>query len=166
MMEKQELIINALREAKDFAKDMRKYLYEQEQSRPLTEQEKIFFDKTHDIHIHTNDALMFFDKPKEFKRTMQINQTPIREDDGSFKKTDNSSFTYLPTPELMYELVKNIPGEMTKLHTGYFTDTETEMRTVLNYLNLGDETGITEGMKDQINKAIRDMEAKTTLRRD
>lgn len=165
-MTKQELIINALREAKDFIKDMRKYLYEQEQSRPLTEQEKAFFDKTHDIHVHTNDALMFFDKPKEPERTMQINQTAVREDRNSIRKTDNSSFTYLPTPELMYELVKNIPGEMAKLHTGYFTDTETEMQTVLNYLNMGDETGITEGMKDQINKAIKDMEAKTILRRD
>ena len=72
-------------------------------------------------------------------------------------------WTYLPTPELLYELVKNIPGEMDKLHTGYFTDTETEIQTVLNYLNMGDSTGITDAMKEQITKAIDDMEATKTL---
>lgn len=48
----------ALREARYFAKDVRKYLYEIEQQRPLTDTEKALWEKTHDVHIHTNDAEM------------------------------------------------------------------------------------------------------------
>lgn len=91
-------------------------------------------------------------------RTERIIQVSLTDDEKPI-----GDWTYLPTPELLYELVKNIPGEMDKLHTGYFTDTETEMQTVLNYLNMGDSTGITDAMKEQITKAIDDMEDTKTL---
>ena len=59
-MTKNELIEQALIESKDFSKEIRQYLYDQSQKRELTEEEKKLFDKTHDIHIDTNDALMIF----------------------------------------------------------------------------------------------------------
>lgn len=59
-MTKNELIEQALRESKDFSKEIRQYLYDQSQKRELTEEEKRLFDKTHDIHIDTCDALMLF----------------------------------------------------------------------------------------------------------
>ena len=57
-MKEQEIdfIENALSEARQFSKDVRQYLYEIEKQRPLTEIEKKLWDKTHDVHIHTNDA--------------------------------------------------------------------------------------------------------------
>lgn len=53
-----ELVELALRISKDFSKDIRKYLYEISKTRQLTEQEKYFYELTHEIHIRTNDALM------------------------------------------------------------------------------------------------------------
>lgn len=50
------VVDNALREARYFSKDVRKYLYEIEKKRPLTNEEKILWNKTHDVHVHTNDA--------------------------------------------------------------------------------------------------------------
>ena len=57
---KNELINDALFEAKEFSKDIRRYLYEISKERQLTEQEQKFWDLTHDIHVHTNDALLLF----------------------------------------------------------------------------------------------------------
>lgn len=55
---KVKFIYNSLVEAKDFAKEVRVYLYEIEKERPLTETERKLWDKTHNIHIHTNDSGM------------------------------------------------------------------------------------------------------------
>lgn len=55
-----ELIYDALFEAKEFSKDIRRYLYEISKERQLTDQEQKFWDLTHDIHVHTNDALLLF----------------------------------------------------------------------------------------------------------
>lgn len=57
---KNELIEDALFEAKEFSKDIRRYLYNISKERPLTEQEQKFWDLTHYIHVHTNDALLLF----------------------------------------------------------------------------------------------------------
>lgn len=61
-MNKKELIEKALRESKDFSKEIRKYLYDISKERPLTEQEQKFFELTHDIHIHTNDAILILNE--------------------------------------------------------------------------------------------------------
>ena len=57
---KNELINDALFEAKEFSKDIRRYFYEISKERQLTEQEQKFWDLTHDIHVHTNDAILLF----------------------------------------------------------------------------------------------------------
>ena len=56
--DKVKFIHNSLREARTFSKEVRQYLYEIEKERPLTEPEKKLWDKTHDIHVHTNDSGM------------------------------------------------------------------------------------------------------------
>ena len=55
---KRDIIELALRESKDFSKEMRKYLYEISTKRQLTVQEKNLYEITHQIHIRTNDALL------------------------------------------------------------------------------------------------------------
>lgn len=62
---------------------------------------------------------------------------------------------YRTLPNKMYELVKN-SGDMHKTGTGYYTDAESEMLTILEYLNHGVKTNITESMIEQIEKAIND----------
>lgn len=57
-MEEKKLIEKALRESKDFSKEIRRYFYEISKERELTEQEKKFYELTHDIHIRTNDAIL------------------------------------------------------------------------------------------------------------
>lgn len=61
-MEKKKLIEEALRESKDFSKEIRQYFYDISRERPLTKQEQNFFKLTHDIHIHTNDAILLLDE--------------------------------------------------------------------------------------------------------
>lgn len=61
---------------------------------------------------------------------------------------------YRTLPNKMYELVKN-SGDMHKTGTGYFTDAESEMLTILEYLNHGVKTNITESMIEQIETAIK-----------
>lgn len=72
---------------------------------------------------------------------------------------------YRTLPNKMLELVKNI-GDMQQQGTGYFTDTESEMLTVLAYLNYGETTGTTESMREQINEAIKEMEERRLGERD
>lgn len=67
------------------------------------------------------------------------------------------SWDYRYLPNKMLELVKNL-GDMKQAGTGYFSDTESEMLTVLAYLNYGEETGITESMKEQIDAAVKQVE--------
>ena len=59
-MNKEELKIiqDALNEARYFSKDVRKYLFEIEKQRPLTDEEQKLWKSTHDVHIHTNDSGM------------------------------------------------------------------------------------------------------------
>lgn len=67
------------------------------------------------------------------------------------------SWDYRYLPNKMLELVKNL-GDMKQAGTGYFSDTEAEMLTVLAYLNYGEETNITESMKEQIDMAVKHVE--------
>lgn len=55
---KNELIEKALRESKDFSKEIRRYLHEVREQRPLTEEEQRLYEMTHKIHVHTNDAIL------------------------------------------------------------------------------------------------------------
>lgn len=66
----------------------------------------------------------------------------------------SKEWDYRVLPNKMYELVRNT-GSMYKESTGYLTDAESEMLTVLQYLNDGEKTNITESMIEQINEAIR-----------
>lgn len=61
---------------------------------------------------------------------------------------------YRTLPNKMYELVKNL-GNMKQQGTGYYSDTESEMLTVLAYLNYGEKTNITDSMIEQIETAIK-----------
>lgn len=72
---------------------------------------------------------------------------------------------YRTLPNKLYELVKNI-GNMQQEGTGFFTDTETEMLTVIAYLNYGEKTNITESMIEQIETAVREAEARKLMERD
>ena len=69
----------------------------------------------------------------------------------------SEKWAYRTLPNKMYELVKNT-GDMHKMGTGYYTDAESEMLTILEYLNHGVKTNITEAMIEQIEKAISDAE--------
>lgn len=62
MSSENELVELALRESKDFSKEIKKYLYEISKERELTKQEKDFYELTHEIHIRTNDALIILNK--------------------------------------------------------------------------------------------------------
>ncbi len=64
-------------------------------------------------------------------------------------------WSYITLPNKMYQLVKNT-GDMNKIRVGYFTDAESEMLTILDYLNYGEKTNITESMIDQVDKVIRE----------
>lgn len=64
---------------------------------------------------------------------------------------------YRMLPNKMLELVKNV-GNMEQEGTGYFTDSESEMLTILAYLNYGETTNITEAMKEQIQHAVDNLE--------
>lgn len=61
---------------------------------------------------------------------------------------------YRTLPNKMLELVKNV-GEMKQEGTGYFADSESEMLTVLAYLNFGETTNITDSMREQIDVAVK-----------
>lgn len=57
--EKIKFIHDSLGEAKEFSKEIRKYLYEIEKQRPLTDAEKELWNKTHRIYVRTEDSRMF-----------------------------------------------------------------------------------------------------------
>lgn len=71
---------------------------------------------------------------------------------------------YRMMPNKMLELVKNV-GNMEQENTGYFVDSESEMLTILAYLNYGEKTNITEGMIEQIEQAVKKVESRR-LRRE
>lgn len=64
---------------------------------------------------------------------------------------------YRMMPNKMLELVKNV-GNMEQEGTGYYVDSESEMLTILAYLNYGEKTNITEGMIEQIEQAVKTLE--------
>ena len=61
-------------------------------------------------------------------------------------------------PNRMIELVKNT-GSMEQLGTGFYVDNEAEMLTVLAYLNYGETTNTTESLREQIDRAVKKLEA-------
>ena len=67
---------------------------------------------------------------------------------------ESKPWDYRTLPNKMLELVKNV-GDMQQEGTGYFTDSESEMLTILNYLNYGEKTNITDSMIEQIDVAIK-----------
>lgn len=71
--------------------------------------------------------------------------------------SSQGSWDYRTLPNKMLELVKNV-GDMKQEGTGYFADSESEMLTVLAYLNFGESTNITESMKEQIDTAVKTVE--------
>lgn len=72
---------------------------------------------------------------------------------------------YRMMPNKMLELVKNV-GNMEQEGTGYFVDSESEMLTILAYLNYGETTNTTESMREQIDGAVAKLEAKRLMERD
>ena len=72
---------------------------------------------------------------------------------------ESKPWDYRTLPNKMLELVKNV-GDMQQEGTGYFTDSESEMLTILNYLNYGEKTNITDSMIEQIDLAIKTMEGR------
>ncbi len=66
---------------------------------------------------------------------------------------------YRMQPNKMLELVKNV-GNMEQEGTGYYVDSESEMLTILAYLNYGETTNITESMKEQIGEAVKQLESR------
>lgn len=64
---KAQLIENALREAKDFSKDVRKYIHETSKDRPLTKEEQKLWELTCDVHVHTNDAILLLESIDDLK---------------------------------------------------------------------------------------------------
>ncbi len=57
-------------------------------------------------------------------------------------------------PNRMLELVKNVGG-MEQVGTGFFVDNESEMLTILAYLNYGETTNTTEALREQIDEAVK-----------
>lgn len=72
---------------------------------------------------------------------------------------------YRTLPNKTYELVKNV-GDMKQDGTGYFTDSESEMITVLAYLNYGETTNTTDSMREQIDKACKNLEERKLVERE
>lgn len=72
---------------------------------------------------------------------------------------------YRVLPNKMLELVKNT-GNMEQAGTGYFTDSESEMLTILAYLNYGETTNITESMREQIDRAVETLETTRLANRE
>lgn len=75
------------------------------------------------------------------------------------------AWDYRTLPNKMLELCKNV-GDMKQEGTGYFADSESEMLTVLAYLNFGEKTGITESMREQIDAAVKTLEDRKLLDRE
>lgn len=69
------------------------------------------------------------------------------------------TWDYRVMPNKMLELVKNI-GNMEQEGTGYYVDSESEMITILEYLNYSEITNITESMREQIDGAVKKLESR------
>lgn len=66
---------------------------------------------------------------------------------------------YRMQPNKLLELVKNV-GNMEQEGTGFFVDSESEMLTILAYLNYGETTNTTEAMREQIDQAVNQLESR------
>lgn len=66
---------------------------------------------------------------------------------------------YRMMPNKLLELVKNV-GNMEQEGTGFFVDSESEMLTILAYLNYGETTNTTESMREQIDQAVTQLESR------
>lgn len=75
------------------------------------------------------------------------------------------SWDYKMHPNKLLELVKNI-GNMEQEGTGLYVDSESEMLTILAYLNYDEKTNITESMREQIDQAVKNLESKHLEERD
>ena len=72
---------------------------------------------------------------------------------------------YKVQPNKLLELVKNV-GNMEKEGTGYYVESESEMLTILAYLNYGEITNITEAMMAQIDRAVKQLDSKHLYKED
>lgn len=72
---------------------------------------------------------------------------------------------YKVQPNKMLELVKNV-GNMEQEGTGYYVESESEMLTILAYLNYGETTNITEAMMAQIDQAVKQLDSKHLHKED
>ena len=72
---------------------------------------------------------------------------------------------YRMMPNKMLELVKNV-GNMEQEGTGYFVDSESEMLTILAYLNYVETTNTTESMREQIDNAVEKLETRRLRMRE
>ncbi|MDE5965621.1 MAG: hypothetical protein K2G89_02145 [Lachnospiraceae bacterium] len=77
----------------------------------------------------------------------------------------SEDWEYRVLPNKLLELVKNV-GNMEQKGTGLYMESESEMLTILNYLNYGDDTNITESMKNQVMKSIETVEDSQLSERD
>lgn len=77
----------------------------------------------------------------------------------------SGDWEYRMLPNKLLELVKNV-GNMEQKGTGLFMESESEMITILNFLNFGDDSNITESMKDQVLEAISNVEDSHLEERD
>ena len=72
---------------------------------------------------------------------------------------------YKVQPNKLLELVKNV-GNMEKEGTGYYVESESEMLTILAYLNYGETTNITEAMMAQIDQAVKQLDSQHLYQED
>lgn len=72
---------------------------------------------------------------------------------------------YRMMPNKMLELVKNV-GNMEQEGTGYYVESESEMLTILAYLNYGETTNITESMREQLDQAVEALESRRLAARE
>lgn len=72
---------------------------------------------------------------------------------------------YRMLPNKLLELVKNV-GNMEQEGTGLYVESESEMLTILAYLNYNETTNITESMRQQIDRAVENLEKRHLTERD
>ena len=72
---------------------------------------------------------------------------------------------YKVQPNKLLELVKNV-GNMEQEGTGYYVESESEMHTILAYLNYGEITNITEAMMAQIDQAVKQLDSQHLHKED
>lgn len=106
-----------------------------------------------------NDRYGYSDGPKLGEDNFSSTGGKLGDDVGP------GQWDFRTLPNKMLELVKNT-GDMHQEGTGYYTDSESEMLTVLGYLNYGEKTGITESMIEQIETAIKNLEDTKLRERD